>query len=180
MKFKQLIIGMVGVSLFSISLATQAEVLTANRPGAVTFSFMGGNYWFAPKRHINNTEVSTVDVAYNFDKHWAAEFGWTSLDTSQKGTDGQGVLGNLFTLDGIYRFQQHGRFQPYLLAGIGNLGLKTTRSNSTQQGNFNAGVGGQFFMANFVAFRGEVRDIYTTTQGINDWMASLGLSFLIG
>lgn len=188
MTIKKIISGLFGTALLVSSQVSMAEgflysgpdVLTANRPGAVTLSFLGGYYWFAQKRNMNNTFVPSVDLAYNFDNCWAAEFSWTSINTSQSITDGQGVLGNLFTLDGIYRFPQQGRFQPYLLAGVGNIGLRTAGNNSTQQGVFNAGIGGQLFAENFVAFRGEIRDVYATTQGVNDVMASLGLSFLMG
>lgn len=179
---KQILAGLFFLFVSAVSFAAEAGgPVVANPPGAITFSFLGGYYWFSPKRGLNNTEVPTIDAAYNFDNHWAAELGWTPMSTSQKGSyGGQNVTGNLVTLDGIYRFAQHGRFQPYVMAGVGNIGLKASGSNSTQQGVFNAGVGAQLFAEKYVAFRGEVRDVYTTTQGINDVMASVGLSFLIG
>lgn len=169
-----------GFFLVFLSVTTYAYP-DANRPGAVTLSLLGGNYWFASRRQINNTNLPSADLAYNFDRRWAVELGWAPISTSQKAVSGgRGILGNLFTLDGIFRFNQYDRFQPYLMAGVGNLGLKRARSQSTQQGLFNAGIGTQFFAEDWVAFRGEVRNIYTTTQGYDDWMASLGLSFLIG
>lgn len=154
--------------------------LLTNQPGEITLTFAGGSYRFAHKRQLNNTSIPFLGLAYNFDSNWATELSWISFDTIQKAT-GQGVVGNLFMLDGIYRFQSTKcHFQPYVIAGIGNLGLKTGRSHSTQQGDVNAGLGVQWFGDYFLAFRGEVRDVYTTTTGTNDWMALLGINFLWG
>jgi hypothetical protein len=101
-----------------------------------------------------------------------------------KQTDEEGgdhVHGNLFLIDGIYRFSSYHMFEPYVLAGIGVLGLKPSDTELNQQGNINAGMGTQVFLDRSIALRIEARDLYTTTgSGKNEIMLNAGISILIG
>lgn len=168
------------LTLLTTTLMLSHTAFASNHQGIVTLTLAEGYDWFAPKHHLKNTALPTASLGYDFSDHWGSEFSWSNINTYQRGADPQGVHGNLFMADGIYRFNQHRHFQPYLIAGIGVQGFKRVLHNSTQQGNVNGGIGTQYFVEEWCAFRGEVRDIYTTTGGYNDVMANVGLSFLMG
>lgn len=150
-----------------------------NRPGAITFTLADAYYRFDSKHHVKNINLQNFALAYNLDQHWAAEGTVGIVNTAQKPAAGnQKVHGFLYTIDGLYRYSQCGYWQPYLLAGIGVLGLKATHDHSTHHGNINGGIGTEFFIDKQIALRGEFRDILTTTGHYkNDLMFNLGISF---
>ena len=156
-------------------------VFAENRPGVVTVSVADGYYHFAEKHKMQNTSIPNVSLAYNFTDHWAIEGTVGLLNTNTSSTNIQPNVsehGYLYTAAGLYRFCPYWQFQPYVSAGIGVLGLKPNGTDSQHQGNLNVGVGTQWLVHKTIAFRAEARDIYTMTGGKNDYMISLGMSFL--
>lgn len=170
--------------LTSIAVATlvgSSFAMAGNRPGAVTVTVEDSYYHFANKRHIDNANVPNAAIAYDFDKNWAMEFGMGIINShinrpavnSQEGTHGY-----LYTLDGLYRFGTFSVFEPFVSFGVGELNVYPNGYDSTHQGNINAGIGSQLFASDSIAFRGEIRDLYTLSGGKNDFMVGLGMSFL--
>ncbi len=170
----QAIIGL--MALFMVKHA-----VAENQAGATTLTLAGAYYHFASSRHLDNTALPNVALAYNFTDRWAVEGSVGAVNTNQKpALGGAGVHGFLYTADAIYRFP-HQQFEPYLIGGIGLLAMRPNGLNSEHQGNINAGVGTQFFFSDTIALRGELRDLYTTTgAGKNDYMINFGVSFLMG
>lgn len=166
----------------SCALINISPAFAGNKPGAITTTISGAYYSFAPSRRLENTAIPNIALAYNIDKHWAIEAGMGIINTDQKPSLGErGVHGMLYAIDGIYRFKKHNRFEPYVIAGIGMLGLKPNTNNVEHQGNINAGIGAQYFFGENVALRGELRDVYGTTGAAeNDIMINFGVSFLFG
>lgn len=164
------------VTLFSVG-----QVMAGNRPGATTLTLAGAYYHFASSRHLDNTALPNVALAYNFTDRWAIEGGVGAVNTNQKPVlGGVGVHGFLYTVDGIYRLVPHQQFEPYVSAGVGLLAMRPNGLNSEHQGNVNAGIGTQIFFGEMIALRGEIRDLYTTTgAGKNDYMINFGVSFLL-
>lgn len=156
----------------------------ANLPGAMTLTLSEAYYHFDNDRHMDNTGMPNAAIAYNVDSHWALEAGLGVLNTNLDDDDAigdEGVHGLLFTADAIYRFMPESRFEPYVIGGVGVLGLKPNGTNNVQQGNFNAGVGAQFFINDYIALRVEARDLLMTTGGgMNDFMINGGISFVYG
>ena len=153
-----------------------------NRPGAFTLTAGGGYYYFTDQRHVENTGLPTFALSYNLNDHWAVEGMYGVINTEQTSdAGGDHVHGNLFLIDGIYRFPSYHVFDPYILVGIGVLGLKPSGTQPTQQGNVNAGIGAQVFLDHSIALRVEARDLYTTTSsGKNEIMVDAGISILVG
>jgi hypothetical protein len=150
-----------------------------NRPGAFTFTIADAYYHFSSKRHLeNNSSMPNIALAYNADERWAMEVGVGVLNTNYQ--QGRGVHGFLYTLEGLYRFKPYQHFEPYAIAGVGIIGLRPLPNDSEHQGNINAGIGTQFFADESIALRAELRDLYTLAGGKNDWMANIGISFLLG
>lgn len=167
------------LSVFLLLLTMASTSFAGNYPGAFTVTLADAYYHFSSKRHLDNASMPNVGLAYNFDTHWAAELGIGAINTNQSSSPALGVHGFLYTMDALYRFSPKQRFEPYVLAGIGIIGLKPNGNNATHQGNINAGIGTQFFADDAIALRGEIKDLYTLSGGQNEVMVNIGISFLI-
>ncbi|GEM_PF-1413674 len=166
-------------SSFAI-LGMQASI-AGNRPGAVTFTPGVGYYAFSAKRDLNNTAVlPTIGLAYNFDDQWAIEGAYGHVNTTYDSSRTGSVLGNVYTVSGLYRLAKHNMFEPYISAGAGVLYLNPNGNNPTNQANINVGLGSQIFFDDSIALRAEVKDLYMTAGNKNDVMLNFGVSFLIG
>lgn len=152
-----------------------------NLPGATTITLAEAYYHFDTDRDMesNGTGMPNAALAYNFDSHWALEAGIGVLNAEND--DEEHVHGMLYTLDAIYRFIPDNRFVPYVIGGVGVLGINPNGTENVQQGNFNAGVGTEIFFNDFIALRIEARDIQMTTgSGLNDFFINGGISFVLG
>lgn len=170
------------ILIFLLSILATGYCFASNRPGAATLTLAEAYYHFSSKRPSldNATGMPNVALAYNFNDHWAAEAGIGVINTNQTTGTHAGVHGFLYNLDALYRFDPRQHFEPYVLAGIGMMGLKPADNQPTHQGNVNIGAGTEFFIDKSIALRGELRDIYTMVGGKNEWMVNFGVSFLIG
>lgn len=162
----------------SVIFAASQTAVASNQSGAVTITPSVGYVFLAHKRHLNNTAVlPEIAVAYNLDKHWALEGTYAAFNTSRHPSGS--MKGNLYMIDGLYRFANYGRLEPYVAAGLGVLYLNQSSNEAANQANLNAGLGAQIFFSESVALRSEVRDLYTMSGGKNDVLLNLGVSFLM-
>jgi hypothetical protein len=172
------------VLLFAlVSTLVSLTADAGNRPGAFTFTLGGAYDFWSAKRDLHNTWLlPTAALAYNFDENWAIEGGYGTFEASQNASiGGDSVSGDLYTIDGLYRFgNQFHCFEPYVAAGVGVYHINPNGSNAQNQGNIIAGIGTQVFFDNSVALRGEVRDIYTWAGSKNDVTVGFGVSILMG
>ncbi len=169
------------VCLGLISTHSYATSFAGNRPGALTLSGAVGYADFGSKRHIDNTTLGVAMVGYNLTAHWGVEGLLGMFNTKFKGWvhDNRKVNGTLFLFDGVYHFWPEHRVEPYLLAGVGIMGLNPSTEDANNEGNINAGVGFQVFPFNSLALRFDARDIYTMVGGKNDLLFTAGVSILI-
>jgi len=167
----------IGLGLLSTLLYYPA--MAGNRAGVVTLTPAVGYYVFSNQRQIKNTAIPNAAIAYNFNDKWAIE-GTVGIINTQSNTAGlPGTHGTLYLVDGLYRIKPYKIIEPYLTAGVGALNLNNNYNNDAlTQANINAGAGAQVFFTDCMAFRGEVRDLYTFVGGKNDVMFNLGLSLL--
>ena len=153
-----------------------------NLPGVITTTLGVAYYHFSSRRHLDDSAVPNFALSYNLTDKLAVEGGIGVINTnptSSNSNGNRGVHGFLYTIDGIYRFKSRGRFQSYVIAGIGELGLSPIYNLPEHQGNVNGGIGTQLFFGDSVALRAELRDIYSVTgSGVNDLMANFGVSIL--
>lgn len=164
--------------LSALFLAFASSAFSGNCPCDVTLTVADAYYHFDNKRNLDNINMPNIALAYNFTRQWAIEGGVGLINTNTNLSPSQGVQGYLYTVDGLYRFFQYGALEPYVSAGVGILSIKPNDHDANQQGNINAGFGAQLFFHKVIAFRAEVKDVYTIIRGKNDYMANLGLSFL--
>ena len=151
-----------------------------NSAGDATVTAAGGEFFFAQKRNIENTGLAMLILGYNFTDNWGIEGLVGGFTTTFKDSvhDNREISGTLVSIDGVYHFSPYHNVQPYVLAGVGVLGLNPNRYSANNEGNINAGVGAEFFVHPAVAFRLEGRDFYTWVGGKNDLMLDGGVTFL--
>lgn len=161
-------------------LFTSTIYAWGNRAGDITFSGGGAYYWFANKRAIENDAFAFGIVGFDLSDLWSVEAMYGGFVTffDDRIHDDRRINASLFTIDAVYRFGDFCRFEPYVLGGFGILGLSHNRNEANNEGNINLGLGAQYFIADTLAFRADVRDIYTIVGGKNDVMADFGMSLL--
>lgn len=174
-------------SISLVALIGSNIAVAGNRPGAASLTFGDAFYKFDSKRHVDSTSMPNVELAYNISDDWAVEGTvgvlnselTANLDTND--LEGDPVHGFLYTINGIYRLPTYKIVEPYVTAGIGDIGLKPSGTEATQQGLINGGIGAQAFFDKSLALRAEFREIFTTTgSGFNDYFVNFGISYLIG
>jgi len=174
MKLKNLFIGLCAMSLLLPPLA-EAQA----KPRTLTLTIGNGYIFFAPRRDLQNTWLPLSGaLTYNFSEIWAIELAADIINANSGEPAQHHVHGLLTMLDALFRFHPLPYFEPYLLAGLGVMGIKPAGTESIQQGGMNAGLGVQLFQSDHVAFNAEARDIYTFVGGKNDVLLNLGISFL--
>src|SRR4029078_1601106 len=114
-----------------------------------------GYYFFDSKRQINNYGLPFGIVGFNMSEQWGIEAMLGGFVTTFKSSahDDREINATLFTIDVLYRFGDYCFFEPYVFAGAGILGLSHNLYSANNQGNINAGVGAQYFIADSLAFR---------------------------
>lgn len=171
-------------SLVSMSLPTFSapvcQTYHFNRAHTATLTLGGGYYFFAPKRNIENTGTALLMAGYNFTNQWGIEglIGVLNTEFRNQTEDDHHINGTLFAVDGLYHFTPFHNMQPYLMAGVGVLGLDHNETDANNEANINAGVGVQLYFNPIVALRADARDFYTINGGKNDFMIDLGVTFL--
>ncbi|OGT36239.1 MAG: hypothetical protein A3F11_06770 [Gammaproteobacteria bacterium RIFCSPHIGHO2_12_FULL_37_14] len=164
-----------------IAAVISGDIYAGNRAGAMTISFGEGYYYFASNRQIDNTGVPFLAFGYSLTDYWGIEglVGVFNTPSRQADDNGQQVNGSLLAMDTIYHFKPYKNIlEPFLLAGVGVLGLNPNGSDAHNQGNMNAGGGVQIFIHPSIAFRFDARDFYTFVGGKNDIFVDAGMSFL--
>lgn len=161
------------------SLAASPACYVGNRPGAMTFTLGGGYFFLDSQRQLDNVGTGLVALGYDFTANWGIEgllaFFSTNFENDAQ-TPGVRVNGTLFNIDGVYHFQTQYAFQPYVLAGVGILGLSHNVNDANNSGNINAAVGLQYFINQTFSLRVEARDLYTWVASRNDILLSAGVS----
>jgi OmpA-OmpF porin, OOP family len=159
---------------------TSSTTFAETKANSITFTLGGGYYYFATKRDMDNTGIGFGGLGYNFTNHWGVEAILGGLNTHFKDSvnDDRSINGTLFSFDGVYHFSPFYRetFEPYLMAGVGVLGLNPNRNEANNEGNINAAAGLNLFIDKIIAFRVEARDFYTIVGGKNDVMLDGGVT----
>lgn len=171
------------LSFFTFTSST--ALYAGNQPGAFTLTVGAGELFLASKRHMQNAGMPLVILGYDFTTQWGFEAligGFnTEFNSSSPPHSSKQINGTLVSLNGVYRFMNpyFQTFQPYVVGGIGVLGMNPNGTNANNEGNINAGVGTQIFIHKLVAFRLEARDLYTWVGGKNDVLVAGGVTFLL-
>lgn len=153
-----------------------------NRPGAVAFTFGAGHEYFADKRDLRNTGLPYFGLAYDFNPCWGAEVVYGTFQTKFRGSIPyrRHINADFLLFNGVFHLPSETHFSPFVAIGAGITSLDPNRHDANNEGNVNAGVGFQYFIHPEIAFRFDVKDIYTIIGGKNDIFVGGGMSFVFG
>jgi len=151
-----------------------------SKHGILNFTIGAGYERFATKRHLDNTAVPFLALGYTFTSHLGIEGMLGTFNSRSTSTAGANrtVHGKLFALDGVFHFLPYKAIEPYVMLGLGVLGLSYNNTNPNNEANVNGAIGLQYFAAKQVSLRIEARDFYTMVGGKNDIMLDAGVNFL--
>lgn len=172
--------------------ASSAFAINGNPAGTFSVTPGAGYYFFDHSRGVGDTPMADASFGYNFTDNWGAELFVGGMNPNSNTNAGNNNFsGRAFFLDGLYHFPNQTNFEPFVMAGVGMLTLAPNQqltpnnplyNEPSTQANMNAGAGVQYFFSPLVAFRTDVRDIYSTTNtsGNNDVLVNFGVSFVFG
>lgn len=168
------------MKLTRIALAAMLAPLAMCAQAEVTFTPMATYHMFDDKKEADDTVGYALGLGYRFTPAWGVEvhYGRTEPDlSSPPATAGADGRDSRLTLDGYYAFNADGKFSPYILVGGGQENIKFDGSDSVDGVIANAALGAFWRFNDYVALRGEVRDVYNTQYELNDIIVGLGLEF---
>lgn len=156
-----------------------------NRQGAVTVSPFVGGYVLDHKQHEESRPLFGMRAGYNFTRNLGAEamFGYslteTKIEYGSRETDMY-----RYGFDFLYHFMPDRNLVPFIAVGGGGTSFQTPNTPSAQNhhaGLVNYGGGLKYFIADNVAFRGDVRHVLLIDDlGKHNLEYSLGLTFQMG
>lgn len=169
---------LINIVLFFIFFLPTFSMADTHQKNKVTVSVGMGEYFFSKDRYLDNKTVPFLALGYYFNPHWGIEALLSQFHTTlhEPNEPHRRVSGTLFTVDGLYLFYPCYWIEPYLLAGVGVIGLNPNGDDANNEGNINAGLGVQFPINSLLAIRFDARDLYTFTDGKNDILVNAGLS----
>jgi len=160
--------------------------LAAIKPGAYSFSLMGGGYSFDDDQQLESSPYYAIAVGHNIGQSFSLELAGQQVPTSSE------VINNDYNVwigrvDLLYHLNPDSRTVVHFLAGGGILSIEDVDGNTPgdTDGLFNYGLGLQFFLSESAALRLDARHILTadnsnTGGNIENFQYSAGLTFHMG
>ncbi len=149
------------------------------RPGAMTLSPSIGGYVFDGDQDVDNALVYGLGLGYHFDMHWAGEAVFhyvnTELDTSNRNVDVY-----FYHMDLLYHFMPSEKLVPFVAAGLGGIVFDPDKVKTNRNFAANYGIGLKYFVAENIALRGDVRHIISFNDTENNFLYTVGITFLFG
>lgn len=175
-KFKFSIIGSAILFLVVFSGNALAEM----KAGVFSLSPSVGGYVFDGGQNLSNGPVYGLGLGYNYTKNLGVEAVFNYIDTESESPNGGDAKGYIYRIDGLYHLMPDKQFVPYVTAGVGAITLDDDVKGSNTDPLFNYGVGFKYFLTEFLAFRGDIRHIYSFNASNNNFAYTFGLTLLFG
>ncbi len=174
---------MMGLGLLGMALPAPTQAW--NQSGTLTLDPFAGAV-LLPGQHRNNASLYGLRIGYNFTDNLAAEamFGYFATEDWDHAFARDNRMVHTYRLggDALYHINPEGRFVPFLAVGGGWLKFDNPDWADQSHGLFDYGAGFKWFLADFVALRGDARHVLFREAGdINSGIElTAGLSFMLG
>lgn len=180
----------VAAIVFLLPISGQAEI----KAGSFEVSPFVGYNLFENDQNLTDDPTFGGRIGYNFTKHFGieavVEYIRTSVDNkSTSGTkEGQyrspadDVDLTFYHLNAVYHFMPDGRFNPFILAGLGGAHYSPEISD-TDMGVINVGIGAKYWLRDNIALRVDLRDTMVTEffqETYHNLGATVGIVFAFG
>ncbi len=180
----------VAAFVFLLPLSARSEI----RAGSFEVGPFGGYNFFEKDQNLKDRPVFGGRLGYNFTSHFgleaALEFIGSRVDdkTITGSREGQfrspmdGVDLTLYHLDAVYHFIPDGKFNPFVVAGLGGAHYSPEISTKDMAA-FNIGMGAKYWVTDNIALRVDVRDYMVTEimqESFHNLGATIGITFAFG
>ena len=165
--------------LLILSNVVSAQV----RPATFSVTPYIGGYLFDKDQKLRNAPVAGINLGYNFTKYFGVEVSGDYIATKYDLTvshSRESDVGN-YRLDGILNLIPDSRLVPFIFAGFGGQSIdypRNVRNRTASAADYGAGL--RFFFTDWLALRGDVRQIYIFDDSRKDFEFTLGLTFYFG
>jgi OOP family OmpA-OmpF porin len=182
---------MVAAFVFLLPLSARSEI----KAGSFEVTPFVGYNFFEHSQNLENRPVFGGRLGYNFTQHFGVEgvgeyIGSHVDDKSITGSkEGQyrGPMDSVdltfYHLDAVYHFIPDGKFNPFVVIGVGGAHYNPSINNRGDMAAFNVGVGAKYWLTDHIALRFDVQD-YMVTEIIQETYhnirAMIGITFAFG
>jgi OOP family OmpA-OmpF porin len=181
---------MVAAFVFLLPLSVRSEI----REGSIEVSLLGGYNFFQDKQNLKDRPVFGGRLGYNFTPHWgiegAFEYIKSGVDDKSKANLKEGQYGSpmdyvdlsFYHFDAVYHFMPYGKFNPFVVAGIGGAHYDPKISDHDMAA-FNVGVGAKYWIMDYIAIRADLRDYMVTEivrETYHNLAATVGVTLAFG
>jgi len=165
-------------AMLLIALSTPA--IAQIRSGAFSLSPFVGGFWFEGGEDLEHKPVYGLRLGQDFTKNWGAELVFDYVSTQYKPTNLNTNVYN-YRIEGLYHFMPESKLVPFLAAGLGGMSINYIGDKDNQT-RFVAdfGVGVKYFLNDWLALRGDVRDVLAFGSVYNNLEYTVGLMFYFG
>lgn len=177
---KRTIYTLMGMMLVLIlSNAASAQI----RPNTIYVTPYLGGFMFDNEQNLHNRPVYGVGLGYNFTKYFGTELStdyiYTKYDLMTPGSRSAHV-GN-YRLDAVLNLMPDSRLVPFVFAGLGGQSIDYP-GNVHNKTKFAAdyGAGLSYFFTDWMALRGDIRQIYVFDGAMKNIEFTVGMSFYFG
>jgi OOP family OmpA-OmpF porin len=175
----------IGIMMFMLILS---NVVSAQvRPYTLSVTPYIGVYAFDKDQNLGDPPVYGISLGYNFTKYFgveaSGEFIATKYDlhvSADGWKDRTSRVGN-YRVDGVFNLIPDSRLVPFVFAGFGGQSIDYPQNVPNRAAfavDFGAGL--KFFFTDWLALRGDVREIYVFDESRKDFETTLGLAFYFG
>lgn len=161
----------------AIGLTSNLSFSFEHTPG-FSLSLMGGEYYPAKNRLIEDSSTSSLGLGYDFSNGWGIELNGTLAEPEFTNTTTE-FDAQIIGLDALYHFNR-GRFQPYISFGAGQLEYTYQDDTTFDDATGQFGLGAKFFLTSWLAIRAEGKAVRGFDSGENDNVASAGIVLKFG
>jgi len=153
------------------------------RPATFSVTPYIGGYLFDNERKLSNAPVYGISLGYNFTKYFGVELSGEGIATKYElfVPDSQSTNVGNYRLDAVLNLIPDSRLVPFVFAGFGGQSIdypKNVPNRSAYAADYGAGL--KFFFTDWLALRGDIRQIYVFDNSKKDIEYTLGLVFYFG
>jgi outer membrane beta-barrel protein len=165
--------------LLILSNVVSAQV----RPSTFSVTPYIGGYLFDKDQKLGNAPVYGISLGYNFTKYFGVELSGEGIHTNYDlgVSDSRSTNVGNYRFDGVLNLIPDSRLVPFVFAGFGGQSIDYPRNVPNRAASaVDYGAGLKFFFTDWLALRGDVRQIYIFDDSRKDFEFTLGLTFYFG
>jgi outer membrane beta-barrel protein len=153
------------------------------RPSTFSVTPYTGGYLFDNDQKLRNAPVAGISLGYNFTKYFGVELSGEGIATRYdiEVPDSQSSRVGNYRLDAVLNLIPDSRLVPFVFAGFGGQSIdypKNVPNRSAYAADYGAGL--KYFFTDWLALRGDIRQIYLFDGSRKDYELTMGVVFYFG